>query len=62
PLFDPGGYFNVEESWGTNQAWSPPSGPPDHHFQQKCVEFQVMRNATMAPPPPEPSDIGHTAV
>jgi hypothetical protein len=31
-LFDPGGYFNVQESWSTNQGWPPPPKPPDRSF------------------------------
>jgi hypothetical protein len=32
PLFDPGGYVIVQESWSTNQALPPPPKPPDRSF------------------------------
>ncbi|PNX65740.1 hypothetical protein L195_g062749, partial [Trifolium pratense] len=32
PLFDPGGYFNLPESWSTNQALPPQPKPPDRSF------------------------------
>jgi hypothetical protein len=40
----------------------PPPKPPDHGFPKKHVEFQVMWDATMAPPSPEPSDVSRRAV
>ncbi|GAU42022.1 hypothetical protein TSUD_90560 [Trifolium subterraneum] len=32
PLFDPGGYVNVQEFWSTNQALLPPPKAPDRSF------------------------------
>lgn len=36
--------------------------PPDRSFPKIFLEFQVTGNLTMAPPPPEPPDMGHKRV
>ncbi|GAU26456.1 hypothetical protein TSUD_294220 [Trifolium subterraneum] len=40
----------------------PPPKPPDCSFPKKHVEFQLMWDATMAPPSPEPPDVSRRAV